>query len=261
MLSRESVIPYNIIAYHLKSGIGFAPVKQEVTVEDAPVSNINFQPIKAELNGKVECLEKAKCDPVQVSLSSTYTNVVATKEQIVKGDGKFKFTSVLPATYKIQVSKDGRCWEKELQQLDVSSNIDNIVFKQLGYYINVNSGHSTTLILSGPDGEKIQEVSVEKGENVICVKTNKIVSLSTEGCEEFNISPNKINLLDSNLPTVTLKPVRYQVSGSIKTKKNIPDIGLVAKVILFITLLLMCAFNTNILTEFKIQLYYHFLIV
>ena len=213
------------------------------------------------MNGKVECLEKAKCDPVQVSLSSTYTNVVATKEQIVKGDGKFKFTSVLPATYKIQVSKDGRCWEKEVQQLDVSSNIDDIVFKQLGYYINVNSGHSTTLVLSGPDGEKIQEVSVEKGENAICVKTNKIVSLSTKGCEEFNISPNKINLLDSNLPTVTLKPVRYQVSGSIKTKKNIPDIGLVAKVILFITLLLICAFDINLFTEFKVQLYCHFLIV
>jgi hypothetical protein len=209
-------------------GIGFAPIKQEVNVEDGPVSNINFQPIKAELKGKVECIEKQKCSPVQVMLTST--QVSSRKEIEVKGDGKFQFSSVIPSTYKIEVSKDNRCWEKQSQQLDVSSNIDNIMFRQLGYYLTVNSGHSTTLVLSGPNGKTIQEEFVRKGENVICVKTNNIVSLSTKGCEEFEITPSKVNLQDESLPTVNLKPIRYRVSGSVKTKKPISDIGLVAKV-------------------------------
>ena len=212
------------------SGIGFAPVKQEVTVQDGPVANINFQPIKADLKGKVECLEGQKCAPVQVMLSSTHSQVVARKQIEVKGDGKFQFSSVLPATYKIEVSNDNRCWEKQSQQLVVSNSVDNIVFKQLGYYVTVNSRHATTLVLAIPDGKTPQEVSIRKGENLICVKSDKIVSLSTQGCEEFEIIPNKINLEDTVLPTVTLKPIRYRVSGHVRTKKTISDIGLIAKV-------------------------------
>ena len=163
-------------------------------------------------------------------MTSTHPQVSSRKEIEVKGDGKFQFTSVLPSTYKIEVSKDNRCWEKQSQQLDVSSNIDNIIFQQLGYYLTVNSGHSTTLVLSGPNGKTVQEASVRKGENLICVKTNNIVSLSTKGCEEFEITPSKVNLQDENLPNVHLKPIRYRVSGSVKTKKSISDVGLVAKV-------------------------------
>lgn len=163
-------------------------------------------------------------------LTSTLSQVAAEKEMEIKADGKFHFSSVLPATYKIDVSKDGRCWEKQSQHLDVSSNIDNIVFKQLGYYVTVKSGYSTTLIFSETDGKVIQEASIRKGDNVICVKTNKIASLTTKGCEEFDISPSKLNLEDPNLATVTLKPIRYRVSGNIKTKKSISDLGLLAKV-------------------------------
>ena len=218
------------INFIFNEGIGFAPVKQEVVVEDAPVANINFQPIKANVNGRVECLDKKKCAPVQVKLTSTHPQVAARKQVEVQEDGKFEFKSVLPSNYKIEISRDQRCWEKQSETLDVSSDIENIVFKQLGYYLTVNSGHSTTLVISGPNGKIVQEASIKKGENVICVKTNDAVSLSTKGCEEFEITPGKVDLRESNLPTVTLKPVRYRVSGKVKTKKPISDVGLVAKV-------------------------------
>ena len=201
-----------------------------MNVEDAPVSNINFQPIKANVNGRVECLDKQNCAPVRVQLTSTHPQVSARKQVDVEGDGKFQFKSVLPSNYKIEISKDQRCWEKQFETLDVSSDIDNIVFKQLGVYLTINSGHATTLILTGANGKIIQEEAIKKGENVICVKTNDIVSLSTKGCEEFEISPNSVDLKKSSLPTVTLKPIRYRVSGKVKTKKNIADVGLVAKV-------------------------------
>ena len=163
-------------------------------------------------------------------MTSTHPQVSARKQVEVEGDGKFQFKSVLPSNYKIEISKDQRCWEKQFETLDVSSDIDNIVFKQLGVYLTINSGHATTLILTGANGKIIQEEAIKKGENVICVKTNDIVSLSTKGCEEYEISPNSVDLKKSSFPTVTLKPIRYRVSGKVKTKKNIADVGLVAKV-------------------------------
>ena len=182
------------------------------------------------MKGKVECLDRRNCAPVNVILSSTHSQGVARKQIEVKGDGKFHFTSVLPAAYKLAVSEDNRCWETPTQELLVSSNIDNIIFKQLGYYVTVNSRYSTTLLLSNQEDKQIQEVSIRKGENVICVKSNKMVSLSTRGCEEFEIMPNKINLADEVFPTVTMKPIRYRVSGNVKAKKEIADLGLTAKV-------------------------------
>ena len=111
-----------------------------MNVEDAPVSNINFQPIKANVNGRVECLDKKNCAPVRVHLTSTHPQVSARKQVDVEGDGKFQFKSVLPSNYKIEISKDQRCWEKQFETLDVSSDIDNVVFKQLGVYLTINSG-------------------------------------------------------------------------------------------------------------------------
>ena len=213
-----------------KTGIGFAPVKQEVIVEDVTVSNINFQPIKANVKGRVECLDKKNCAPVRVQLTSTHPQVSARKQVEVEGDGKFQFKSVLPSNYKLEISKDQRCWEKQSETLDVSNDIDNIVFKQLGVYLTINSGHATTLVLTGADGKIVQEAAIKKGENVLCVKTNELVSLSTKGCKEFEINPSSIDLQNSGLPTVTLKPIRYRVSGKVKTKKIIADLGLVAKV-------------------------------
>ena len=163
-------------------------------------------------------------------ISSTSSQVIGRKQVDVKGDGQFQFSSVLPATYSIEISEDTRCWEKQSQQLVVSSDIDNIIFKQLGYYVTVNSRHATVLAFTNKDGKTFQEVSIRKGENVICVNSNDIVSLSTKGCEEFDIVPNKINLKDIDLTSVTLKPIRYRVSGKVETKKIISDLGLTAKV-------------------------------
>ena len=74
---------------------------------------------------------------------------------------------------------------------------------------------------------------IQKGENKICVKSGGKVSLSTkDSCEEFDITPHSqidLSVNDIFPMTINLKPIRYRVSGMVKTKKEIPDIALIAK--------------------------------
>ena len=69
----------------------------------------------------------------------------------IKSTGKFRFSNVLPGTYTVAVhGSEGSqiCWSKPLQEITVSSDIDEIVFDQVGFYVQVESPHPTSLIIT-----------------------------------------------------------------------------------------------------------------
>ena len=53
--------------------------------------------------------------------------------------------------------------------------------------------------------------------------------MNTKGCEEFEITPDTLNLKDPKGIHISLKPVKYSVSGRISAPNKIPDMKLVAK--------------------------------
>ena len=143
--------------------------------------------------------------------------------------GTFKFSGVLPATYTLSITDDGKCWEEPVKKVSVSKDVRDIVFKQIGRYITVDSLRATLLTIEGRQTKKMQETVIAKGQNVICVKgSDTNVLLRTKGCEDFEIVPNILDLNVDNI-VVNLKPVKYSVSGRILSKTAIPDLKLIAR--------------------------------
>ena len=115
----------------------------------------------------------------------------------VTSSGYFKFSNVLPATYTISISEDGKCWEEPIKKISVSKDVKDIVFQQIGNYITLDSTRATLLNIQGLKTKFNQEVVIAKGNNVICIRGEDTdVPLSTKGCEEFEITPDTLNLKD-----------------------------------------------------------------
>ena len=94
----------------------------------------------------------------------------------------------------------------------------------------MNSVRSAILVLSDEKGNPVEEVVLGKGENSVCLKSQRRVKFSTKGCEVFEILPEVIedpSSLNSDF-RVALKPTKFQVSGRIASKTPIPDLKLVA---------------------------------
>ena len=147
----------------------------------------------------------------------------------IDNKGKFKFTGVLPATYTLSITENGRCWDEPAKKVSVSKDVKDLVFKQVGRYITVDSTKATLLTIEGRKTKKMQEAVIGNGQNVICVTgTDPEVLLRTKSCEEFEIVPNILDL-NSFRPLVNLKPAKYSVSGRILSKTAIPDLKMIAR--------------------------------
>ena len=55
------------------------------------------------------------------------------------------------------------------------------------------------------------------------------VKFQTKGCEEFEISPDTLNLKNLDNIKINLKPVKFRVSGRVASKETIPDLKVLAK--------------------------------
>ena len=75
----------------------------------------------------------------------------------IDNKGKFKFTGVLPATYTLSITENGRCWDEPVKKVSVSKDVKDLVFKQVGRYITVDSTKATLLTIEGRKTKKMQE--------------------------------------------------------------------------------------------------------
>ncbi len=201
------------VAISKQAKIGFAPLEHKVKVTDAPVGNLNFHAIKADIEGKVICLGSTCESPTHVTLSLD-RRVVSKAE--VKKDGAFKFTGVLPATYTLSVTEDGICWDEAVKKISVSKDIKDVTFKQIGHYLTTLSTRPTLMVIEGAKSKERQEVNLAAGNNVICVKIlDDQINFQTKGCEEFEIKPQSLSLKAKMDEIIHLKSVKYSVSGRI----------------------------------------------
>ena len=212
--------------------IGFAPLEHKVKVIDQPIKDLDFHAIKADIEGKVKCLGNCG-SKLEVTLSLEGITGPSSNSLIteVTSTGQFKFSNVLPATYVLTISEDGKCWDEPVKKISVSKNVKDIVFTQIGHYVTLDSTRSTLLHIQGLKTKFNQEVVIAKGHNTICISGEDTdVALSTKGCEEFEITPDTLNLKDPKNIHINLKPIKYSVSGRIMTTSaKIPDLKLTAK--------------------------------
>ena len=55
------------------------------------------------------------------------------------------------------------------------------------------------------------------------------VKFYTNGCEEFEINPDTLNLKNLDNIKINLKPVKFRVSGRVTSKETISDLKVLAK--------------------------------
>jgi len=115
------------------------------------------------------------------------------------------------------------------------------------FQVLAHSVRPATLVIN--NGVKETESTLSRGDNSICINSQKPVTLSTKGCVEYDVEPGEFkkeivkctfnsnstlidriddpSVVDSSL-RIILKPIKYTVSGFITTKKMIPDLKLIA---------------------------------
>jgi len=211
--------------------IGFAPLENRAIVSDSPIGDLNFHAIKADIEGRVQCLAEDCGSILEVSLM--LDERILKKTLVSAENGAYKFTGVLPNTYTLSISDDGKCWKEPVKKVSVSEDVKNVDFQQVGHFISVSSTRKTLMLIEGAKSKELQEVVIAKGNNIICVKSmDNEVKFKTQGCEEFEISPSDtLNLksLEKN-SKINLKAVKYSVSGRVNSKESkISDLKVIAK--------------------------------
>ena len=86
------------------------------------------------------------------------------KKTLVSAEnGAYKFTGVLPNTYTLSISDDGKCWKEPVKKVSVSEDVKNVDFQQVGHFISVSSTRKTLMLIEGVKSKELQEVVIAKG--------------------------------------------------------------------------------------------------
>ena len=86
------------------------------------------------------------------------------KKTLVSAEnGAYKFTGVLPNTYTLSISDDGKCWKEPVKKVSVSEDVKNVDFQQVGHFISVSSTRKTLMLIEGAKSKELQEVVIAKG--------------------------------------------------------------------------------------------------
>ncbi|KAI5748699.1 hypothetical protein M8J76_001268 [Diaphorina citri] len=208
-----------------KIGLQFAPLKREVIVKDSVVTGITFSQLKAELKGRVQCLDPALCANFVLHLRNTVTDI--TVHDVVVKNGEYSVSNILPGEYEVILQNGGEwCWEQET----VKVTIDSLVavapdLKQTGVAVSFVSSHSTKVkysLNSSATGKEISgELSLSEGVTSTCVPENGKYVFTPIGCHGYSETSFK---WQSGQGPVTLSAVSHQFTSKIVTDKSVDDL-------------------------------------
>jgi len=198
-------------------GIVFAPLSLDISVTDKPVSNLYFSPVRVTVSGQVKCL--GSCPDLSITLKPEGFGQDTT---VVAQNGAFNFENQLPGSYVVVVDETGLCWDNSMVTFNIESDpIDNLVFKQSGWIMDVQSSHETVLRYS--DTKDVQgELDIPIGHSSHCMPSPGPYKLSTSSCHIFQ--PDTTSSSWSSGQEVRLRAVRHLVSGRVTSVEEIPDL-------------------------------------
>jgi len=198
-------------------GIVFAPITLDISVTDKPVSNLYFSPVRVTVSGQVECL--GSCPDLSVTLKPEGFGQDTT---VVAQNGAFSFENQLPGSYVVVVDETGLCWDNSMVSFNIESDpVDNLVFKQTGWMMDVQSTHETVLKYS--DSKDLNgELDIPIGHSTHCMPSPGSYKLTTSSCHIFN--PDTSSSSWSSGQEVRLRAVRHLVSGRVTSVEEIPDL-------------------------------------
>jgi len=204
-------------------GIVFAPITLDISVTDTPISNMYFSPVRVTVSGTVKCI--GSCPDLSVTLKPEGFGQDST---VVAQNGAFSFENQLPGSYMVVVDETGLCWENNMVTFNIESDpVDNLVFKQTGWIMDVQSTHETVLKYS--DSKDLSgELDIPIGHSSHCMPSSGSYKLTTSSCHIFQ--PDTTSSSWSSGQEVRLRAVRHLVSGRVTSVEQIPDLQMMVTV-------------------------------
>jgi len=198
-------------------GIVFAPVTLDINVRDKPISNLYFSPVRVTVSGQIECI--GACPDLSITLKPEGFGQDAT---VVAQNGAFSFENQLPGSYVVTVDETGLCWANSIISFNIESDpIDNLVFKQNGWIMDVQSSHETVLKYS--DSQDLHgELDIPIGPSTHCMPSPGPYKLTTSSCHIFNPEASANGWTAGQ--NVRMKAIRHLVSGRVTSVEEIPDL-------------------------------------
>jgi len=198
-------------------GIVFAPITLDISVTDKPVSNLYFSPVRVTVTGQVTCI--GACPDLSVTLKPEGFGQDTT---VVAQNGVFSFENQLPGSYMVVVDETGLCWDNSMVNFNIESDpIDNLIFKQTGWIMDVQSSHEAVLKYSDSTGGQ-GDLDIPIGHSTHCMPSPGPYKLTTSSCHMFN--PDTTSSSWSSGQEVRLKAIRHLVSGRVTSVEEIPDL-------------------------------------
>jgi len=198
-------------------GIVFAPITLDISVTDKPVSNLYFSPVRVTVSGQVKCI--GSCPDLSVTLKPEGFGQDTT---VVAQNGAFSFENQLPGSYMVMVDETGLCWDNNMVTFNIESDpVDNLVFKQTGWIMEVQSTHEAVLKYS--DSKDLHgELDIPIGHSSHCMPSPGSYKLTTSSCHIFH--PDTSSSSWTSGQEVKLRAVRHLVSGRVTSVEQIPDL-------------------------------------
>ncbi|XP_075235933.1 BOS complex subunit NOMO3 [Lycorma delicatula] len=211
-------------------GLQFAPLQQEVKVESAPISDINFSQLRATVRGKINCLGNKPCPDLIINLVSK-TGQEHLSTPVAKG-GEYMIKNVLPGEYQVTLDRALEwCWDHEVSPLIVSSaETKGPTFTQIGISVIFVSSHETKvryklLKSEGATGKQDNsknpsgELLIPSGKSKICVSEMGEYEMEPIGCHGY-IVPK----LHWKSGPIVLTAISHAYTGHIVTQQPVNDL-------------------------------------
>lgn len=205
-------------------GLKFIPDKLSVEVVDDPILDVNFKQFRADVSGKVKCIDK--CDDLVLDLAPLSHDRPHMKTNVAV-DGNFEFGKCLPGNYILTVMKDDWCFQsKTVKFIIVDKDAVNLALEQIGFQATITLSHASSFKIKYPSGE-FHSVELQKSKNVFCLPEKGTYDFIPFGCHLYKKDVFKF---DTNNPSeIVLFPTKHLVTGSILTEINVTDIKIFVK--------------------------------
>lgn len=200
-------------------GLKFVPEKYSVQVIDEPILNVQFKQFRAEVKGKVKCIEN--CNGIILDLAPLSHDRPHLEANVGEG-GSFEFEKCLPGNYILSIIKDEWCFQSKTIKFTITDkDITNLDLHQTGFQISIMLTHASTFKVKYPSGE-FHDVDLHTAKNVLCLPEKGVYDFIPVGCHLYKKDVFKFDT--SNPVEITLSPTKHLVTGNILTELNVTDI-------------------------------------
>lgn len=200
-------------------GLKFVPERQTVEILDDPVQDINFQQFRADVKGKIKCIDK--CDNLVLDLAPLSHDRPHMTVNVAT-EGTFEFGKCLPGNYMLTVLKEDWCFQSKTLKFTITDkDVVNLELEQIGFQAAITLTHASSFKIKYPSGES-HSVELQKSKNLLCLPEKGVYDFVPEGCHLYKKDVFKPDT--DNPSEIVLFPTRHLVSGSILTEINVTDI-------------------------------------